>query len=152
MDKSAKLIYLQIFKKAIQPIFYLMKKLLFFVDDDKMMLNLMEYTFKCREGFEIKSYFSGEECIKHLNLEPDLIVLDYYMGGHGENSLSGLDTLQKIRETGRNTAVIILSREKNKDTIAEFLKLGAQKYVTKDDYFIDTLIETIETHFNEIGK
>ena len=42
-------------------------KLIFFVDDDKMMLNLMEYTFKCREGFEVRSFFSGEECLENLN-------------------------------------------------------------------------------------
>jgi DNA-binding NarL/FixJ family response regulator len=124
-----------------------MKKLIFFVDDDKMMLNLMEYTFKCREGYEIKSYFSGEECIKNLFLNPNLIVMDYYMGNHGDNSLSGLDTLKKIRKEGKSTPVVILSREKSEDTIAEFIKYGAQKYVIKDDYFIDTLIETIENHF-----
>jgi len=126
-----------------------MKKLIFFVDDDKMMLNLMEYTFKCREGFEVKSYFSGEDCIDNLHLEPQLIVLDYYMGNAEGSSLSGLDTLKKIREIEKETPVIILSREKSKDTIAEFLKYGAKKYVVKDDYFIDTLIETIETHFKE---
>lgn len=127
-----------------------MKKLIFFVDDDKMMLNLMEYTFKCREGFEVKSYFSGEDCISNLSLNPRLIVLDYYMGSNGMNSLSGLDTLKKIRETGYSTPVVILSREKSKDTIDEFIRFGAQKYVVKDDYFIDTLIETIENHFTEI--
>lgn len=126
-----------------------MKKLIFFVDDDKMMLNLMEYTFKCREGFEVKSYFSGEDCINNINLNPNLIVLDYYMGSHEDNALSGLDTLKKIREAGKDIPVIILSREKSEDTIAEFLKYGAQKYVVKDDYFIDTLIDTIEGHFAE---
>ncbi len=109
----------------------------------------MEYTFKCREGFEVKSYFSGEDCISNLNLDPDIIVLDYYMGSHEDNSLSGLDTLKKIRESGKKTPVVILSREKSKDTIAEFLKYGAKKYVVKDDYFIDTLIDVIEGHFSE---
>lgn len=124
-----------------------MEKLIFFVDDDKMMLNLMEYTFKCREGFEVKSFFSGEECINNIDLNPQLIVLDYYMGTNEENSLSGLDTLKQIRDRGKDIPVIILSREKSEETIAEFMKYGAQKYVVKDDYFIDTLIETIEKHF-----
>jgi DNA-binding response OmpR family regulator len=124
-----------------------MGKLIFFVDDDKMMLNLMEYTFKCREGFEVKSYFSGEECLKHLAMNPQLIVLDYYMGSGEDKSLSGLDTLKKIRESGSKTPIIVLSREKSEETIAEFMRYGAQKYVVKDDYFIDTLIETIEKHF-----
>ena len=124
-----------------------MEKLIFFVDDDKMMLNLMEYTFKCREGFEVKSYFSGEECIKNLILDPELIVLDYYMGADGVNTMTGLDTLRKINELKKDIPVIILSREKDRETIAEFIKEGAMKYVIKDDYFIDTLIDTIEAHF-----
>ena len=122
-------------------------KLIFFVDDDKMMLNLMEYTFKCREGFEVKSYFSGEECIDNLKLGPDLIVLDYILGDEDSNSMSGLETLQKINGSGRNIPVVILSREKSENLIQEFIKYGAKKYVIKDDYFIDTLIETIDNHF-----
>lgn len=126
-----------------------MKKLIFFVDDDKMMLNLMEYTFKCREGYEVKSFFSGEECLKNIHLNPQLIILDYYMGSEEEGALSGLDTLKKIRELGSKTTIVALSREKDKATIEEFISNGAQKYVVKDDYFIDTLIETIEKHFEE---
>lgn len=126
-----------------------MEKLIFFVDDDKMMLNLMEYTFKCREGFEVKSFFSGEECLNNLHLKPQLIVLDYYMGSEEEGCLSGLDTLKKIKELGTETTIVALSREKDEATIEEFIRNGAQKYVVKDDYFIDTLIETIEKHFSE---
>jgi DNA-binding NtrC family response regulator len=124
-----------------------MEKLIFFVDDDKMMLNLMEYTFKCREGFEVKSYFSGEDCVKNLDLNPELIVLDYYMGSSEENTMTGLDTLRKINFLKKDIPVIILSREKDRETIAEFIKEGAMKYVIKDDYFIDTLVDTIEGHF-----
>ena len=127
-------------------------KLLFFVDDDKMMLNLMEYTFKCREGFEVKSYFSGEECIDNLKLGPDLIVLDYILGDEDSGSMSGLETLQKINKSGRNIPVVILSREKSENLIQEFIKYGAKKYVIKDDYFIDTLIETIDNHFIELNR
>ncbi len=127
-------------------------KLIFFVDDDKMMLNLMEYTFKCREGFDVKSYFSGEECIDNLKLEPDLIVLDYILGDEDSGSMSGLETLQKINQSGRNIPVVILSREKSENLIREFIQYGAKKYVIKDDYFIDTLIETIDSHFFELKQ
>lgn len=129
-----------------------MERLIFFVDDDKMMLNLMEYTFKCREGFEVKSFFSGEECIKNLHLNPRLIVLDYYMGTDEEGAMTGLDTLRKINKLDHEVPVIILSREKDKNTIAKFKKEGAMRYVVKDDYFIDTLIDTIESHFKEQKK
>jgi len=122
-------------------------RLIFFVDDDKMMLNLMEYTFKCRDGYDIKSFFSGEECIENLKLNPDLIVLDYYLGDEDSNTMSGLETLHKIADYNKDLNVIILSREKNPSLIQKFIENGAKKYVIKDDYFIDTLIETIENHF-----
>jgi two-component system OmpR family response regulator len=124
-------------------------KLIFFVDDDKMMLNLMEYTFKCREGFDVKSFYSGEECLDNLQLNPSLIVLDYYLGEGESTAMSGLDTLKKITEQNRNIPVVILSREKDKALITQFLQVGALRYVVKDDFFINTLIETVENYFME---
>jgi DNA-binding NarL/FixJ family response regulator len=123
-------------------------KLLFFVDDDRMMLNLMEYTFKCREGFDVKSYFSGEDCLENLHLKPSLIVLDYYLGTGESEAMSGLDALKKIREQHSDVPVVILSREKDTDLINKFMHYGAMLYVVKDEYFINTLIETVEKHFN----
>jgi response regulator of citrate/malate metabolism len=124
-------------------------KLIFFVDDDKMMLNLMEYTFKCREGFEVHSFLSGEQCLENIVLHPNLIVLDYYLGDGESSAMSGLDTLKKINEVNKNIPVVILSREKDKDLISKFMRYGAMQYVIKDDFFINTLIETVENYFME---
>ncbi len=124
-------------------------KLIFFVDDDKMMLNLMEYTFKCREGFDVRSFFSGEECLENISLNPNLIILDYYLGEGESTAMSGLDTLKKISEINNKIPVVILSREKDQELISQFMKYGAMQYVIKDDFFINTLIETVETYFME---
>jgi DNA-binding NtrC family response regulator len=119
-------------------------KLIFFVDDDKMILNLMEYTFKSRAGYDVKTFFSGEECIDNLDLKPDLIVLDHIFLQRGRASMSGMETLQKIHQVNSRVPVIILSSQEDRHLIPEFLKNGAKKYIAKDDYFIDSLIETIE--------
>jgi DNA-binding NarL/FixJ family response regulator len=124
-------------------------KLIFFVDDDKMMLNLMEYTFKCREGFDVRSFLSGEACLENLELQPNMIVLDYYLGEGESKAMTGLDTLKKIHERNGDIPVVILSREKDKDLINQFLKYGAMQYVVKDDFFINTLIETVEKFFEQ---
>ena len=125
-----------------------MSKLIFFVDDDKMMLHLMEYTFKCKDGFEVMSFYSGEDCIENVHHNPDIIVLDYHLGDDDEKVMSGLDTLKSINSKNLNIPVIILSRETDKGTINEFLEEGAIKYVIKDDFFIDTLTDTIDKHFS----
>ncbi|NBC82755.1 MAG: response regulator [Bacteroidetes bacterium] len=123
------------------------EKLIFFVDDDKMMLNLMEYTFSSRQGFAVKSFQSGEDCIKHLDEKPTVIVLDFILNSMVPENMSGMETLKHIKTAAGDIPVIILSKQKDEETISEFMNLGAEKYVTKDDYFIDTLIDTIESGY-----
>ena len=120
-----------------------MNKLIFFVDDDKMIINLLEYTFQSREQYDVKSFRSGEECLESMNLNPDLIVLDHILGGTEETSLDGMDTLEKIKEINPNIPVIVLTGFGNDELLAEFMEKGASRFLTKDDYFIDSLIETI---------
>ncbi len=119
-------------------------KLVFFVDDDKMILNLLEYTFKSRSGIQVKTFFSGEECIENMHLKPDLIVLDHIFPENQGGSLSGMDVLIKLKEMKSNAKVIVLSCQEDENLIPEFIKNGASKYISKDDYFIDDLIESIE--------
>ena len=122
-------------------------KLVFFVDDDKMILNLLEYTFKSRSGIQVKTFFSGEECLENMHLKPDLVVLDHLFP-EDTGQLSGLDVIRKMREADQNVSIIVLSSQQDKNLIEEFLKVGAKQYISKDDYFIDALIESIEA---EVG-
>lgn len=120
------------------------EKLIFIVDDDKVILNLLEYTFKSREGYEVKTFSSGEECLKNLDMKPDVIVLDHLFYLQGETSMSGLETLKALRKKNLTVPVIILSSQNDLALIREFIKNGAIKYIPKADYFIDTLIESVE--------
>jgi DNA-binding response OmpR family regulator len=123
-------------------------KLVFFVDDDKMILNLLEYTFKSRAGIQVKTFFSGEECLENMHLKPDLVVLDHLFP-EDTGQLSGLDVIKKMREADKKVSIIVLSSQQDEELIPEFLKVGAKQYISKDDYFIDALIETIEA---EVGS
>jgi DNA-binding NarL/FixJ family response regulator len=77
-------------------------------------------------------------------LKPDLIVLDHIFSLCGESNMSGLDTLKEIRKKGQKVPVIILSSQDDHSLIHEFMQNGAAKYITKKDYFIDTLVECVE--------
>lgn len=118
-------------------------KLIFIVDDDKVILNLLEYTFKSREGYDVRTFESGEECLKHLGMKPDLIVLDHLFTQR-ENCMSGLETLKILRCEHPDVPVIILSGQEDLALIREFIKNGAIKYIPKADYFIDVLVESVE--------
>ena len=120
-----------------------MSKLIFFIDDDKMILNLLEYTFQSRKDYHVITYYTGEECLQNLKMNPSLIVLDHVLAGHGQTQLSGLETLIEIRKRDKKVPVVILTGQGDDTLLSEFMEHGASRYLTKDDYFIDSLIETI---------
>jgi len=125
-----------------------MGKLIFFVDDDKMIINLLEYTFQSRQHFNVKSFLSGEDCVASMDLNPDIIVLDHNMSGSGESQMDGLETLEKIREINKEVPIIVLTGYGSEELLTRFMNKGAKRFLTKDDYFIDHLIETISQVLN----
>lgn len=124
------------------------EKLIFFVDDEPMFINLLEYTFKCRDGYTTKTFNNGEECIKNLPLNPDLVVVDYFLSG-GKSEMTGLDVVKTIKKTNPGIPVIILSGNNDEDVISEFKNIGVEKYIVKDGYFIDNLVECISGVLSE---
>lgn len=121
-----------------------MSKLIFFVDDDKMMLNLVEYTLKNRQDCEINTYQNGEECISALSLNPDLIILDHIFNSNQSDFQSGLEIMKEIKSKNNNVKVVILSSISDENVKSDYLKNGASRFIEKNDYFIDALIEIFE--------
>ena len=121
-----------------------MSRLIFFIDDDTMILNLLEYTFQSRQDYEVVCFHTGEECLDNLHQSPSVIVLDHVLTGIGQNKLNGLDTLKEIRKVNKNIPVVILTGQGDDELLTEFMENGANRYLTKDDFFIDSLIETVQ--------
>jgi len=117
-------------------------KLIFFVDDEPMFINLMEYTFKCRSGYSIKTFSSGEACMESMYLKPDLAVVDFFLNS-GDSQMTGMDLVKKIKEINPATLLVFLSGNDDDAVINEAKRLGVQKYILKDGYFIDNLIECV---------
>ena len=125
-----------------------MEKLIFFVDDDKMILNLLDYTFNNREGIKVKTFSTGEKCLASLNESPDLIILDHSFALGDTNFSNGFEVLEKIQEINKNMPVIVLSGERDEKVVSDYMKHGVMKFIMKDSFFIDSLMETIKEKFN----
>ena len=119
------------------------EKLIYIVDDDKVILHLLEYTFKSRGGYEVKTFSSGEDLLKGMDQMPDLVVLDHLF----QDKMSGLETLKELRKTSTDLPVIILTGQNDSELKKEFIRNGAFSFINKSDYFIDTIIESVETIF-----
>lgn len=75
-------------------------------------------------------------------------MLDHILSGGGEKQLSGLETLKEIRKVEKDIPIVILTGHGDDDLLTEFIESGADRYLTKDDFFIDSLIETIQQVIN----
>ena len=117
-------------------------KLIFFVDDEPMFINLMEYTFNCRSGYTIKTFSNGEDCIASMYLKPDLVVVDFFLNSY-DSQMTGMDLVKKIKEINPATLLVFLSGNDDNAVISEAKALGVQRYILKDGYFIDNLIECV---------
>ena len=126
-----------------------MKKLIFFVDDDKMILNLLEYTLNNREDYDIRTFQRGEDCLKEIDLNPELIVLDHYFEETSDKFQTGLDILKEVKNVAPQIPVIILSNHEDEDLMKEYIKNGANRFIAKNDFFIDTLMEAFDLEFNK---
>ncbi len=70
---------------------------IFLVDDDAVYLKLLEIKFRESDEFNIETYKTGELCIEKLPRNPDLIILDYHLDGIDKNAMTGIQTLDKIK-------------------------------------------------------
>jgi len=121
-------------------------KLIFFVDDEPMFINLLEYTFKCRNGYSVETFLNGEDCIEHLYKNPDLVVIDFFLN-NDITKLTSVDVVKTIKKNHPATKVIFLSGADDQAVIEEAMSLGVEKYILKDGYFVDTLSECISKLF-----
>ncbi len=102
-----------------------MKEKIYIADDDKDILRLIEIFLK-NEGYDIKSFNSGDElfdCFEES--ESDLVILDIMMPGS-----SGLEICEKLREISSVPIILLTAKDTDADYVAG-ISLGSDDYITK---------------------
>lgn len=108
------------------------------VDDEPEILGVLAEYLKDK-GFDVLQAVSGEEALRRLpEFRPHLVLLDIMMPG-----LSGVETLRRIKDVARETAVIMVSGIEDVETARQTLALGAADYITKpvDFEYLDSVLQ-----------
>ena len=112
------------------------------VDDDATMGSSLS-SHLVRRGFDISHATPGEEAIRVFRVyDPGLVLL-----GSSAPGVSGLDTLQRIKQIKPDVAVLMLSDQHDPEMIFKASKLGADDYLGKPvepkelDLRIDRILE-----------
>lgn len=106
---------------------------IFLVDDDAVYLKNLEIEFLNQADVIIETYATGELCIKNLEKNPDVIILDYYLNGVTTTAMNGIATLDKIKAYNEHTAVIMLSQQDSIDVAVDCMHHKAYDYVIKSE-------------------
>ncbi len=97
------------------------------VDDEVSLLVLLQRIIGERTPYSVQTTASPVEALKEVE-ENDyrLVVTDLKMP-----NVDGLDLLQRIKQLGKNTEVVIITAFGSVETAVEAIKRGAYDYITK---------------------
>ncbi len=97
------------------------------VDDEPGIVKVLQAGLK-RDGYYPLAASSGKEAVETLSTTAvDLILLDLRLG----KGINGFQTMQKIRETGSRTPIIMMTAYGNIETAVRALKAGACDFICK---------------------
>lgn len=96
------------------------------VDDDSATARYLS-SYLLRRNFDVSTAVTGEEAIRMFRVyDPALVLLDVSNQG-----MSGIETLERLKEIKPDVGVIIISSNIAPDIIFKASKLGADDYLAK---------------------
>lgn len=98
----------------------------FIVDDDPFWTAILVETLESLGYTNISTYKNGEECIKHLHLNPHLVFLDHQM-----EDMDGIEVLRQIKEYYPGIGVVFCTAHENLSVAVEAIRYGSFEYLLK---------------------
>ena len=114
------------------------------VEDDPIIRQTVEYTLK-RAGFTVRSVGDGLLAIPAAEeFRPDLILLDLMLPG-----MDGYQIAEKLRETDKETAIIMVTALDTERDKVRGLDAGADDYLTKP-FSMEELLARIRANLRRV--
>lgn len=123
-------------------------RLVFVVDDDPFITALVAGRLVV-EGFRVRTFAYGEECLAALRENPDLIILDYYFLSENGLPMNGMAVFDEILRVRPGVKVIMLSAQEKGDVVLELARKGITDYVIKDSSLMDNLLVSVREIFEK---
>jgi DNA-binding NarL/FixJ family response regulator len=110
-----------------------MSTTIFVIDDDVMISELLKSVLKDIPGIKVISFISGEDALLNLDLNPKIIILDYFLNSININAMDGLSVLREIKRSLPLSKVIIVSGQEDLEVVYKLNQYQADDYVVKDN-------------------
>ncbi len=95
------------------------------VDEDASLARFLQ-SYLTRRNFDVSAAANADEAIRMFRVyDPQLVLLDAMA------NLSGIETLERLKQIKPDVAVIMTSSQANPEVIFKASKLGAEDYIAK---------------------
>ena len=112
---------------------------LFLVEDDKTFCKIMFNALKLNENYNITCFDNGTDCLKNLQQNPDVVVIDFNLP-----DITGLELMDKINSYNPDIKNVIISGQKEVKVVVEAYRNGADNYIIKNENCIPELVNAIK--------
>jgi DNA-binding NtrC family response regulator len=95
---------------------------IFIVDDEESSLSALGYRLMKEnpfQSYQVHVFATGEECVRHMDMHPQMIIMDEYLACSGEGSLCGAGLIRKIRKLDADVPLVIVSGKRKPDLSLE---------------------------------
>ena len=113
--------------------------LIFVVEDNQMYNKLVISYLKTNKLTNVESYLTGEDALKNMYKNPDIVIQDYLLEG-----MTGIEVLIKAKKTNPNIEFIFLSGQDSIDIAINSMKYGAYDYIVKDQMALQKMVNKIQ--------
>lgn len=127
------------------------KRYVFLVDDEPIQNEMLKDYLNERFLYEIMTFESGEDMLKNMHLNPEIVVLDYHLSAHIPNAKNGVEILKTVKEQYPTVQVIMLSGQDKINVAVDSMKYGAYDYVIKGETAFSRM-ENILNNVSELHK
>ena len=102
------------------------KKTVLIVEDEKSIVDILRFNLE-KDDYAVETAYDGEAGLRlAVEKNPDLVLLDLMLP-----KMNGFDVCRRLRETGSNVPIIILTAREEEGDKVQGLELGADDYITK---------------------
>ena len=115
------------------------------VEDDLFYANILKNEILKNNLGKVESFNSGESFLENMNINTDIVLLDYNLG-----SMFGMEILKKIKLINSEAKVIMISGHNNESSVVvRSFENGAYAYLEKDKSTLKNLKTLIDISYSK---
>jgi two-component system OmpR family response regulator len=125
------------------------KRKVFIVDDSALYREVISNELKQISNIEISTYSSAENCLKNMDQDPALIILDFYLDGENSENMNGHFAMQQFRKLNKCPQILFVSSILNEELLMEYSQHRDVDFILKSELGKNRTTRKIEEKLSE---